>query len=130
MATFDMSAIMDALAEKCIQEVTPRAYAWPTESITVPCVVIGYPTEIDYDSTMYRGSDRALFPVFYIVGKASDRNSRDDISVVISGPMKDALDGTLDGAVNECSVMGCSVTEITVNSVAYLAAKFDIEIYS
>ena len=126
----DMGAIMDAIADALITSVTKRAYSWPTESITAPCAVVGYPTTIDFDYTFDRGSDRLIFPVYFVAGKASDRNTRDELSSIVDGAtgVKDALDGNLSGAVNTCTVTNGDITQITVGNIGYIAVEFTVEI--
>jgi hypothetical protein len=132
MSNIDLTVTMDAMAEALIGNVITRVYAWPAESVTAPCIVIAYPETIDLDYTMDDGSDSAKFPIYYIAGKVSDRNTRDELSKIISGvkSVKTALDGDLSGAVNSCSVQDCEITEITIGSIAFAAAKFTVEIIS
>jgi hypothetical protein len=132
MATIDLGAVMDAIAETLTENVTVRVYPWPTDSPQIPCVVIGYPEEIDFDATFNRGSDKATFPLYYMAGKVSDRTARDQLSDIITGAtgFKDALDGDLDGAVNSAYVVNCKIQELSVNGVNYLTARFDLEIYA
>jgi hypothetical protein len=125
----DIAAIMDALADATAM-VVKRTYPYPVDTVSPPCIVIGYPTDLTFDTTMGRGSDSAIFPVFYVAGKANDRNTRDDISSVIkNGAIKDAIDD-MEDAVNSAYVSKVSITEITINGVSYIAAQFDTEIIS
>jgi hypothetical protein len=125
----DISAIMDGIANALAS--LARSFAYPAEQITVPCFVVSYP-EIDYDATFGRGSDYATYPVYYVAGSKTDRNTRDELSRMIAGSnsVKEALDGDLSGLVNSASVAHVSVTQITINNVAYMALQFDVEIYS
>ena len=127
-----LTEVMDALADACIPLVTKNAYPWPVESINAPCVVIGYPTDLGFDYTFDRGSDRAIFPVYYMAGRTSDRNTRDELSRAIVGinGIKDAIDGTLGGTVSSATVIDCEVATVTVNSISYIALQFNVEIIS
>lgn len=131
MAAFNMSVIMDAIGDALIP-VSKRVHPWPTQTINPPCFVVGYPSEFNYDFTMGRGSDEAVFPVYYICGQSADRNVRDELSRIIAGAdsIKEALDGDLDGTVNSALVTSVSVTTIPINNVDYIAAQFDVEIIS
>jgi hypothetical protein len=44
--------------------------------------------------------------------------------------IKDALDGTLGGAVQTARVTDCQVEKLPIGAVEYIAAKFMIEVYS
>lgn len=131
MSALDMSAVMDGLAELISDEgIVENIYPWPADTVAVPCALVGYPTDIEFDLTMGRGSDRAVFPVFFMVGKTSDKSSRNALSLILADAtsIKDALDGTHSfGAVR---VTDCKVNEVTVGAIAYLAAVFTTEVIS
>jgi hypothetical protein len=135
MSALDLSAVMDAIADTIrTANVTERVYEWPTESVTEPCAVVGYPRdeEIDFDVTYGRGSDRAVFPVYLLVGKVSDRTARDRLSALLTGAtgLKDHVDGTLGGVVQTARLITVGIEEITVGAVKYLAAVAKIEVYT
>jgi hypothetical protein len=112
--------------------VTKRAYEWPTESVNPPCAVVGYPTTLEFDTVFQRGGDRAVIPVWILVGKVSDRTARDELSTLITGAtgVKDALDGDLGGACQTARVTDCTVETVAIAGVNYLSARFDVEVYS
>lgn len=133
MAAINLAAVMDAIADTITGAgVMDRAYAWPAETVSAPCAVVGYPGDIEFDVAYNRASDQATFPVWLIVGKASDRSARDAVSALITGAtgIKEAIDGTLGGAVQTARLTTLRVEEVTVNGVAYLAAVAQIEVYS
>jgi hypothetical protein len=126
MAELTLSTVMDSLADQiAAADITQRVYAWPVESVTVPCAVVSYPTDIEFDQAFTRGSDKLLIPVYFLIGKVADRNSRDSLSEIITG-MK-VLDEDEDTATR---VTNARIEEVTVNNIAYLAAIFDCEIYT
>ena len=131
MAAIDLAGTMDALAAK-VPASTYRVFAWPVESITPPCVVIGYPKSIDFDTTFGRGSDTAVFPLWYVVGKVAGKQARDALSDIITGAsaIKDTLDGALTVGANtaDVRVTDCTPEEITVAGVVYMSACFDCEV--
>ncbi len=94
----DLGASMDAIAAKVPVDLTGRVYAWPMEEVTPLCAIVGYPDDpINFDETFGRGSDRATFPLFVLVGKPTERTARDVLSAVLTGAtgIKDAIDGPL-----------------------------------
>lgn len=126
---------MDAMAAKLLAgDVTDRVHAYPVESVTVPCVVIGYPSEIDFDMTFGRGSDRAVFPVWFIAGKTMTKATRDAVSARLTGiaAVKNVLDGplTVGSATASLRVTNATVEAVTVGGVGYLAVRFDTEVIS
>lgn len=134
MGAINLAATMDALAEALIQgNVTSRAYAWPVESVNAPCAVVGYPTEpIDFSVTFQRGSDRVIIPIYFLVGRTSDRTARNQISEIVGGSadIVNAIDGDLGGLVQTATVLDCDIQTMTIAATDYIAAVFRIEIYA
>ncbi len=133
MAAIVLGDVMDAIAATLLSgNVTKRAYAWPEEAVAVPCAVVGDPESIDFDATYGRGSDKATFPVWFLVGLVTGRASRDALSDIITGAaaVKNVLDGTLGGVVQTARVTDCQPDVVTVGGVSHLAGRFDVEVYS
>lgn len=129
----DIGLVMQAIADTITGgNVTSRAYAWPAEQVSAPCAVVGYPTELDFDATFMRGADRAIFPVYLVVGRASDRASRDVLSALITDAtgIKGVLDGTLGDVVQTARLTNLKVETVTIGSVSYLAAVGEVEVYA
>lgn len=126
--SFVLSDVMDGLALR-VEGLAPQVYAWPAESVTVPCIVIGFPTTIDYDTAFYGGGDRLVFPLWYVVGKSGTKSARDALSEVMSGAqsIKQALDGST--AFGDLRATDASIEEISIAAVTYLAAMFTVEAY-
>jgi hypothetical protein len=135
MAAYDMARTMDALAAKVLAAgISTNVYAYPAETVQVPCVVVGYPTSIDFDRTFARGSDRAVHPIFFLTGRANTKAARDSLSDVLAAAtgIKDTLDGDLTVGDNTAAVRVTdgTVEEVTVSGVPYLAARFTVEVLS
>ena len=131
MSTLDLAATMDAFADAA-KAILLNVYAYPAGKIEAPAIVVGYPKSIDFDATFKSGSDRAEFPIYYVVGRVDDKAARDALSVVIQGAdsIKAVFDGDLNGAVQTCRVTDCQVTEYTNSGIQYLGAVFTAEVYS
>jgi hypothetical protein len=119
--------VMDGLAG--LLTLVPTRYAWPVESITVPCAVVGYPSRIDFDLTMNRGADTWVVPVWYVVGKTGTEDARNALSDILNeaGSVKALLDGA--HTFGDVRVTGAEISELVVTGVSYVAAKFDCEVY-
>lgn len=133
MGKIDLDATMDAIAAS-INAAYPnqRTYAWPSENVEVPCVVVGYPLPgtLVFDMTFRDGSDEATFPVWFITGLVNDRAARTLISDVLRGAtgIKEALDGNLGGVVQTCRVADADVDRVLIGAVQYIAVRFDLEV--
>lgn len=127
--TASMTTCMDGISSVLTTAaLADNNYAWPSDSVTVPCTVVGYPTRIDFDGTMARGMDTWTFPVWFVVGKANTTSARDRLSTVIndSSSVKSALDGAQ--SFGDVRVTTARVTEITIGAVPYLAAEYEVEV--
>lgn len=124
---------MDAVAARALTAgIVKRAYGWPNLAVEPPCLIVGYPTVLNYDATMARGSDRATFPVWIVCGKIDARTTRDAVAEFISPAgalgVKTALDGNLGGAVQSCRVMSMTMEVTNIGGVDYQAPRFDLDI--
>lgn len=138
MGTFDMNAVMEGLGVALEQITGLRVFDHPADQLEPPAAVVGLPTEIPYDNTKARGSDRATFPVFVVVGGSFSRSATKALGPYVagSGPksIKAAIeaDRTLGGSCATLSV-GPGRTDgsgITVNGVRYTGAIFDVEVWT
>lgn len=135
MASLDLVAVMDGIAAAAIEAelvLGSRVYEWPTLNVTPVCLVVGYPTALNYDATFGRGSDRATFPVWLIAGRVDARTTRDAIAQYI-GPdgvtsVKTALDGDLGGVVQSCRVTAATIEAANIGGIDYQAVRFDLDI--
>ena len=105
-----------------------NAYAWPVESVTVPCFVVGYPTSIDFDMTFKRGGDTFILPVWQIVGKGTTKTARDALSAALTGvgSVKEALDGAQ--SFGDVRVTDAAIESITIAGVEYVGIRFTCEV--
>ena len=127
---FDLADTMDAIAAACVTAgIVENGYGWPAESVTVPCVMVGYPTATEYDVTFGNGAMKATFPVFLVAGASISRNSRDVLSATVL-PMKAALDGSLTGTVHTLRVTDVTFDRVTINDIVYAAARYQVEVYA
>lgn len=131
----DLNATMDALGVRLATITGLRVFDYPPDSISPPAAVVAYP-ELEYDQTYQAGADRATFPVHVLTGKDSDRASRDKLGAYVArsggSSIKTTLeaDPTLAGAVDSLRVRRATFSTMTVGSVDYLAATFDVEVYA
>lgn len=134
MAAINLAATMQAAADRLLAAaVVTRAYGWPAGAVQPPCALVGYPEQLDFDATFRRGSDMAVIPVWIIAGATHDRTTRDVLSAYIGDgarSVKVALEPNLGGAVQTARVTDCQIEKVTIGAVDYMAARFDVELYS
>lgn len=76
----DLGAVMDEIGDRLDTLDGLRVYRYPPDNVQPPAAIVTYPDTYTYDETMRRGMDRITLPVVLLVGKVSDRASRDRIS--------------------------------------------------
>lgn len=132
--SLDTNALMDALGGALDAIPGLRVYDYPPDAVSVPAAVVAYPDSITYDDTFQRGTDSATATITVLVGRVSDRASRDALAAYLAGTgamsVKAAVDGTLGGVVKDARVGSASVLTVTVGAVEYVAANFSVEVYS
>lgn len=130
--------IKDVMAEiavrlRTIPSVTGRTYDWPPGSITPPAAVVSYPAPGTYDISYQRGADRTAGEVLVLIGRPTDKATRDAVTGYIDGAgtesVKAAVDG--DGTYTSCdsvTVTGWDVDVVEIGGTPYLAAMFTLDI--
>jgi hypothetical protein len=117
-----MAVVMDGLA--ALITTVPNVYAWPVESVTVPCVLVDYPVQ-DLDLVMGGAADTWDVPVLYIVGTSSTKDARDNLSATVP-ILRAALNG--GHAFGDVRVTKAEIIPVTVGAVTYLGAKLNCEV--
>lgn len=127
-----LGELMDEIAVRLSTFTGLRVSAYPPPTVVPPAGVVSYPDKIEYDQTYGRGVDRVVgLPVVLVVGKATDRAARDTVTDWTdgSGPhsVKVALEAPGYLSCDEVSVTECSFDVVTIASIDYLAAMFNID---
>lgn len=129
--SFDLAAIMDALAAATD---SPRAFGYPVGSVLPPAVIVGYPTDIEFDATFNDGSHRLVIPVYFVCGKVDDKASRNVVAAAVSGAngVKAAIeaDAPLHALVDTARVTNGTAVSFPVGAVDMIGIRFDVEVYT
>ena len=137
MGALDLVAVMDGIANTLGASdlgFADRVFEWPTLSVNPPCAVVGYPTALTFDATYARGSDRATFPVWVILGRIDARSTRDQVGLYLgfgaggAESVKDALDGDLAGSCQSCRVTAATIEAVNISGVDYQSIRFDLDV--
>lgn len=126
-----MSSTMDGLgALATAASLAPNVYSSPEQGVTVPAILIDYPSTIDFDMVFSRGGDRAVHPVWYIPGDGTPKETRDALSTMLadSSSVKSAFDGAQSfGSVR---VTDAEIARIAIGAITYTGVKYSVEVYS
>lgn len=124
---------MDAIGVRLGTIAGLRVADYPSDAANPPQAIVSLPETVEYDSVMARGADRVVVPITVLVGKVSDRAARDQLAQYVSGTgafsVKTAVDGDLGGAVHTARVMSAAINIVTIQSIDYLGASFEVEVY-
>jgi len=121
-----LSNVMDGLATLSDMD---NAYAWPVESISVPCSLVDFPETVTFDLTFGTGKDTFLVPVWHIVGNVSAKAARDAMSAALTGAA--SFKAKLEGSQSFCDsvrVKDAEIGKVTVGAVTYIGIKFMTEV--
>jgi len=125
-----LTEVMDGLAALATTALgtSTNVYAYPVEAISVPCVVVGYPTVIDFDPT-YGGGIAWSLPVWHVVGKVTTKSARDDLSDIV-GTLRTALNAahTFGAAASDVRCEDGEIATMAVGGVEYLALKYTVHV--
>ena len=130
-----LSDVMDEVAARLETIKDLRTYGFSPDSITPPAVVVTYPDSYTYDGTYQRGMDRMVLQLVAVVGRASDRSSRDLLSIYVDGDGPSSFKRVLESkdlpaytAFHSLRVTGAEFDVVTIAGVDYVAALFDLDI--
>ncbi len=115
--TATMAQVMDALTARLQTISGLRVYGFPPKSAQAPFAFVDMPSEIRYDQTYGRGSDRMTLQVVVGVASQVDRSTRDAIAVYADGAsIKAALEAT-----TACNVR---VTQVSFGAIQLASSVF------
>lgn len=80
-----LSDVMDEIAARLETIPGLRVFAYPPDNVQPDAAIVDMPETYIYDETQRRGMDRMDLPVDVLVGKVSDRASRDRIAPYFDG---------------------------------------------
>lgn len=110
-----------------------RVFSFPPDTATAPAAIVGYPESLEFDGTYGRGMDRMMVPVVLVVGKVSDRSSRDELGAYCDGSGSRSIKATLDGYGSYTEADTVTVTAVdfdtfTLNGTDHIAATFLVDV--
>jgi len=128
----NLGDVMQAVADRIDTIAGLRVYAYPPDVAQPPAAVVTYPDTYTYDATYGRGMDRMELPVVVLVGKVSDRASRDKLAQWVDGSgatsIKTVIESGTYTAFDSCRVTRVEFDIIAVAGVEHLAATLTVDI--
>lgn len=126
---------MDEVADRLrtIPTISGRTYAWPPGTITPPAAIVAYPGPGTYDLSYGRGADRTEGSCLILLGRPSERSTRDLLTGYADGSGAESVKAAVDGdgdyaSCDSVTVTGWDVDIVSVGGTDYLAAVFTLDI--
>jgi len=130
-----LSSIRQGIGTNLGSISTLSVYNFMPDFLEPPCAVVGVMDQIEYDSTMNRGTDKYQIPVLVIVSRVDAQDSQDTLDGFLantgSSSVKQAIesDVTLGGVVSTVRVTEARDYGVyNMNNTDYLACNFIVEI--
>lgn len=128
----DLANVMDAVSNRLATIAGLRCFAYPPPTITPPAAVVSYPDACEFDATYGRGMDRLKLPVVLVVGKVSDRATRDALGAYCNGSgassVKAVLESGTYSAFDSLRVESIDFDVVSIAGVDYMAGAFTLDI--
>lgn len=125
--------VMDELAARGGKIPGMRPFGYPTDNAQPPALIVGFPAApLQFDETYGRAADRMTVPVWVLVGKPTDRSSRDMLARYVAGSgshsVKAALETGEPAAFDSCHVLTVEFDVVELAGTPCLTAKFDVDV--
>ncbi|PSL02882.1 hypothetical protein CLV30_109190 [Haloactinopolyspora alba] len=128
----NLNSVMDEIGARLDTITGLKVWPYPADSITPPAAIVAYPDTLTFDETYGRGMDRLTLPVVLVVGRQSDRASRDHLAAYANGfgarSIKQTVEAGTYTAMDTVRVMSAEFDVIRISNVDYVAATFDLDI--
>lgn len=128
----DLAAVMDAISNRLDTITGLRCHPYPPGSVTPPAAIVSYPEGITFDATYARGMDRMTLPVVVVVGKPTERSTRDKLGAYCNGSgaasVKAVLESGTYAACDTVTVRGAEFDVVSIGGTDYMAALFTLDI--
>ena len=129
----NLGAVMQEIADRIDTITGLRVHAYPPNSVVPPAAIVSYPDTYNYDETYGRGMDRIEeLPVVLLVGKVSDRASRDKITQYVNGSGAASVKAVVESGTytefDTVRVARVTFDVIAIAAVEYLGATFVLDI--
>lgn len=128
----NLGDVMDEISTRLDTIAGLRCFAWPNPSVAPPAAVVLYPEEYIFDATYGRGLDRLSLPVVVVVGKVSERSTRDALAAYVNGSGASSVKAVLESgtytAFDFVRVAAVDFGERTIAGTPYQGAQFTLDI--
>lgn len=131
-----LANVMQQIADRLATIAGLRAHGEPQGSVTPPAAIVSYPENYDFDATYGRGMDRLTLPVVLVIGRPTDRTTRDLVAAYCDGAGAKSIKAVIESgndagaypAFDFVRVARIEFDVVTIGVIDYLAATFTLDI--
>jgi len=117
----NLGEVMDAISTRLDSINGLRCFAYPVPTVTPPAAVVSYPDTVTFDETYARGMDRMSLPVVVVVGRPTDRSTRDLLAAYCNGSGASSIKAVVESgtysAFDVVRVEGIDFDVVTIGGV-------------
>ncbi len=128
----DLADVMDQVGDQLDTIDGLRVSRFPPDQVIPPAAVVTYPEDLTFDATYQRGADTMLLPVIVVVGKVSDRASRDQLAKYCAGSGPESVKAVVEAgtytAFDSARVQSAEFDILKIAGVEYVGATFTLDI--
>jgi hypothetical protein len=128
----NLANVMQAVSDRLDTIAGLRCFGYPPGTVSPPAAIVSYPDHLTFDETYGRGMDRLTLPVVVVVGRPTDRSTRDRLTAYCDGSGTSSVKAVLESgtytAFDVIRVTGIEFDTVSIAAVDYLAAIFDLDI--
>lgn len=128
----DLAQVMQEIADRLDTIEGLRCFGYPAPKVSPPAAIVSYPETLTFDATYGRGMDRLTLPVVLVVGKVSDRRTRENLAGYCAGSgaasVKAVIESGTYAAFDTVRVTGIQFDVVTLAGTDYMGAVFDLDI--
>lgn len=128
----DIGAVMDEVGDALDTIAGLRVFRFPPDAAAPPFGIVAWPSDITFDATYGRGSDRLTLPVIVGVARSNDRAAWAQLGPYCDGSgaasVKAVVEGHTYTACDPPRVTRVEFAPLVLGGTEYEAAFFDLDI--
>jgi hypothetical protein len=101
-------------------------YAYPASAVVVPCIIVGYPSQVSYDFAMQNAADTFVVDVWVVGGREKAAFTLLGEALMGDNDLKGYIDGQY--AWGSARVTNANVETLDIGSIVYTAGRLEVEV--
>lgn len=129
----NLNDVMRELGDACDTIAGLQVFRYWPGNVAAPAAVIGFPDDVEFETSYGPGSARMTVPVVVLEGAVSDRSAALRMGAYAAGAGANSIKAAIDGygvytALDVASVTRVEFDIFPIASVDHLAAVFEVDV--